>query len=191
MDHGYSGHDGHSMPMPHDNPMCAMNMLWNNQVADTCVVFKSWHIHGPWTMVLSCIAVIAVAIFYSFLLHQMKRLDIKLAYGLSNSAGRREGSSTRRESLIPPIPTGYNAIETGNVKTSLTRLPMQARLFRAFLYAMSVTISFWLMLVAMTYNTFLFFSIVVGAFIGHVMYEGEIDIGSLLGGAGAKGLACH
>jgi copper transporter 1 len=33
------------------------------------------------------------------------------------------------------------------------------------------------MLVAMTYNTFLFLSIVVGAFIGHIMYEGEIDVG--------------
>jgi copper transporter 1 len=33
------------------------------------------------------------------------------------------------------------------------------------------------MLVAMTYNTYLFLSIVAGAFIGHVMYEGEIDVG--------------
>jgi copper transporter 1 len=30
-----------------------MNMLWNNQVADTCVVFRSWHIHGWATMLLS------------------------------------------------------------------------------------------------------------------------------------------
>lgn len=34
-----------------------------------------------------------------------------------------------------------------------------------------------LMLVAMTYNTYLFLSIVVGAFIGHVLYEGEMDVG--------------
>jgi copper transporter 1 len=33
------------------------------------------------------------------------------------------------------------------------------------------------MLVAMTYNTYLFLSIVVGAGRGHVMYEGEIDVG--------------
>jgi copper transporter 1 len=33
------------------------------------------------------------------------------------------------------------------------------------------------MLVAMTYNTFLFLSIVLGAFIGHVLYEGELDVG--------------
>jgi hypothetical protein len=34
-----------------------------------------------------------------------------------------------------------------------------------------------LMLVAMTYNTYLFSSIVLGSFLGHVMYEGEIDLG--------------
>jgi copper transporter 1 len=30
-----------------------MNMLWNNQVTDVCVVFESWHIHGWMTMLLS------------------------------------------------------------------------------------------------------------------------------------------
>lgn len=32
------------------------------------------------------------------------------------------------------------------------------------------------MLVAMTYNTYLVASIVVGAFIGHFLYEDEIDL---------------
>ena len=35
------------------------------------------------------------------------------------------------------------------------------------------------MLVAMTYNTFLFTSIIIGAFVGHILYEGEIDVGSV------------
>ena len=30
-----------------------MNMLWNSQVDDVCVVFSSWHITGPITMALS------------------------------------------------------------------------------------------------------------------------------------------
>ena len=34
-----------------------------------------------------------------------------------------------------------------------------------------------LMLVAMTYNTYLVASIVVGAFTGHLLYEGEMDVG--------------
>jgi copper transporter 1 len=30
-----------------------MNMLWNHQVADTCVVFRSWHISGNMGMFIS------------------------------------------------------------------------------------------------------------------------------------------
>jgi hypothetical protein len=33
-----------------------------------------------------------------------------------------------------------------------------------------------LMLVAMTYNTYLCTAIVVGAFVGHYVYEGEVDL---------------
>jgi copper transporter 1 len=34
-----------------------------------------------------------------------------------------------------------------------------------------------LMLVAMTYNSYLCASIVIGAFTGHMLYESEIDVG--------------
>lgn len=30
-----------------------MNMLWNHDVENVCVVFPSWHISGPGTMLLS------------------------------------------------------------------------------------------------------------------------------------------
>ena len=70
------------------------------------------------------LVIFGVAILYSFLLHQIKRLDIALAYSLhadskggsGGSNSRRESMVPRRESLIPPIPNGYNAIETGSVK---------------------------------------------------------------------------
>lgn len=82
MDHG-GGHGGHDMPggdMPKCSVSTAlrhlelrrgflaflllrarsfsvltlqMNMLWNNQVADTCVVFRSWHISGAVGMLVS------------------------------------------------------------------------------------------------------------------------------------------
>lgn len=47
------------------------------------------------------------------------------------------------------------------------------------------------MLVAMTYNTYLCSAIVVGAFVGHFIYEGQLDLNAVLGGSGARGLACH
>ncbi|CAD6590795.1 MAG: hypothetical protein TREMPRED_005882, partial [Tremellales sp. Tagirdzhanova-0007] len=93
--------------------------------------------------------------------------------------------------LLPPAPQGYSSIETVAAKVGVTTLSFQARIMRAGLYACSVALSYWLMLVAMTYNTFLFGSIILGAFLGHVIYEGSMDVGSVLAGAGTKGLACH
>ncbi|WWC58084.1 uncharacterized protein I303_100619 [Kwoniella dejecticola CBS 10117] len=199
MNHGdHSEHGGHSMPgMDHDMPACSMNMLWNNQIADTCVVFQSWHISGPMTMALSCIAVIAISFGYSTLLHSIKTFDRRIALSLyqTSAPNRRESvhpNGVRRESSIPPAQSGYSAVEGGALaKAGVTRLSLSTRLTRAALYAISVGLSFWLMLVAMTYNTYLFMSIIVGAFLGHVMYEAEIDVGSVLAGGNSKGLACH
>ncbi|WVQ93839.1 hypothetical protein IAU59_000917 [Kwoniella sp. CBS 9459] len=206
MDHGdhssHGGHEGHSMPMPGDAPACSMNMLWNNQIADTCVVFQSWHISGPVTMAISCMAVILISLFYSYLLHSIKAYDRRIALNIyqTSQPNRRESSvpglgglSSRRESsLVPPVPAGYNTVESGALnKMGVTKLSLQTRLTRGGLYAISVAISFWLMLVAMTYNTYLFGSIVVGAFLGHVLYEDEMDVGSVLSGGNGKGLACH
>jgi copper transporter 1 len=76
--------------------------------------------------------------------------------------------------------------------TTRTKLPIQARLIRAGIYALLVAMSYWvsplfilssttadeqLMLVAMTYNSYLCGSIVIGAFTGHMLYESEMDVG--------------
>ncbi|WWC85776.1 uncharacterized protein L201_000642 [Kwoniella dendrophila CBS 6074] len=189
MNHGdHSGHGGHSMPgMEHGMPACSMNMLWNNQIADTCVVFESWHITGPMTMAISCIVVMAISFGYSTLLNSIKTFDRKIALSLYQTS-----QPNRRENTITPVQNGYNAIEGGSLaKAGVTRLSLQTRLTRASLYALSVGISFWLMLVAMTYNTYLFLSIIIGAFLGHIIYEAEMDVGTVLAGGNGKGLACH
>ncbi|UOH83897.1 hypothetical protein LQV05_006635 [Cryptococcus neoformans] len=178
-----------------DMPACSMNMLWNNQVADTCVVFRSWHISGTWTMILSCLVIIGISVFYSYLLHYIKDYDRHVAAAIYSSTqqGRRDRDGSPAETgFIPPIPTAYGGIEELIiVRPGSTRLPLRLRLIRAGLYAVTVAISFWLMLVAMTYNTYLFSSIVVGAFFGHVIYEDEMDVGAVLSGTNGKGLACH
>ncbi|CAD6573257.1 MAG: hypothetical protein TREMPRED_000761, partial [Tremellales sp. Tagirdzhanova-0007] len=112
MDHG-----GHSdSGMDSNMHMCSMNMLWNSDIEDVCVVFSSWHITGPLSMLLSCVAIAMIAISYSFLLHQIGRNDRRIAYSIisdSNPANRRESVAPgRRESLLPPAPQGYSSIET-------------------------------------------------------------------------------
>jgi len=205
MEHGSHAGGGMGMPM-----QCSMNMLWNSQISGTCVVFESWQISTGWGMVVSCTAIVLISLFYSSLLHRMKLYDRRTAlsiYQASNGAlpgahlsppppGRLslhglgewdrltgdDGSLTGRESPV----SGKDAVRVGTVK-----LPRRVRTTRAVLYGVSVGISFFLMLVAMTYNTYLFASIIVGAILGHMLYEDEMDIGAVLSGNTGKGLACH
>jgi hypothetical protein len=71
------------------------------------------------------LAITIISIFYAYLLQSIRRYDRALAFGLytdtrSPSSVRREGSSTsilngvgRSQSLIPPVPVGYQAVESG------------------------------------------------------------------------------
>ncbi|WWC66883.1 uncharacterized protein I206_100790 [Kwoniella pini CBS 10737] len=196
MNHGdHSGHQGHSMPgMEEGIQTCSMNMLWNNQIKNTCVVFKSWHINGSTSMFISCILIIGISFFYSFLLNYIKTFDRKIALSIynqnsisSSSISSSNSNNNRRENGL-----NYNSIEIGSLsKIGMIKLSLSTRIIRAILYSISIALSFWLMLVAMTYNTYLFSSIIIGAFLGHITYEEEMDVGSVLAGGNSKGLACH
>lgn len=58
---------------------CSMNMLWNAQIEDTCVVFRSWHITGWFTFVLSFLIIVLLAISYEWLRKLQRALDVQTA----------------------------------------------------------------------------------------------------------------
>jgi copper transporter 1 len=99
-----------------------------------------------------------------------------------------------------------------------TSVPLVARATRAILYGACVFLSFFLMLVFMTYNVgvlapslltpcsrtharthspslwqaYLIIAVVIGAALGHFIFGSTIDVeGVLSGDAGGKGMACH
>jgi len=65
------------------------------------------------------LTIIVIATLYSYLLHYISQYNLHLAYTIqsnANPSSRRESVAVglgRRESLIPPIPNGYSAIEQG------------------------------------------------------------------------------
>lgn len=92
MDHG-----GHSMPM------CSMHMLWNTQIIDTCVIFKSWHIHTHFQFVLSFLAIVFLGILYEYLRVFQQRVDEHIAFKLAK--GKRSAS--------PPSASGRSTPDRG------------------------------------------------------------------------------
>ncbi|CED84906.1 Copper transporter [Phaffia rhodozyma] len=180
MDHG--DHSGHNMPSMAQK--CTMHMLFNWQVEDTCVVFRSWHISNWLGMVMSCLAIILIALGYEWTKHKLALYDRRVAASLfpaRTSPSRTSSGMSSPTQDSPTYPIGY-----------VVGIPPTARLVRATGYALSVFISFFLMLVFMTYNGYLILATVVGAGVGHYVYNQDMEPLSVLNPAlSSSSLACH
>jgi len=104
--------------------------------------------------------------------------------------------TTRRAQLTSSgrsSPERSDAEETGLLhgvrvaKKQGIAVPPLYRAMRAALYGASVGLSFFLMLVFMTYNAYLILAVVLGAMVGHYTL-GEIMEPDDISG---KGMACH
>ncbi|KAH9892675.1 Ctr copper transporter family-domain-containing protein [Cubamyces lactineus] len=208
MNHGDHGdHGGHDMPGMPMGPKCSMNMLWNTQIEDTCIVFRSWHISSKAAFVLSCAAVVGLGVLYEWLRAAQRTLDRRIAAtlraqgkgkaaagGLGSGAGRGAGVEVSGRST-PECESEEAGLLTGSLVSKArvgTPLPFSARVSRAVLYGASVFLSFFLMLVFMTYNAYLILATVVGAALGHYVFSTHMDIDAVLaGGVDGKGMACH
>jgi len=73
-----------------------------------------------------------------------------------------------------------------------TQVPPITRALRAILYGATVFLSFFLMLIFMTYNAYLIAAVVIGASLGHYIFGSTINVDAILAeSSGGKGLACH
>jgi len=182
---------------------CSMNMLWNTQIENTCIVFRSWHIHTTSAFVASCFAIVLLCVFHEWLRVFQRQVDYRIALSLQSKPGaaatsrrsRSHGSGSGRDT-----PPGGNALleEVGLLSGRLnTRLPgvpvpLLSRILRATIYGSTVFISFFLMLVFMTYNAYLIAAVVIGASLGHYIFGATINTEAILAdGSQGKGMACH
>ncbi|GAN01002.1 copper transporter [Mucor ambiguus] len=169
-----SGHEGHTM-LGHDMPeaSCSMNMLFNWQINDVCVVFESWHIHNAVEMLISCIVVFCIAAGYEYL--RVWSLSLQDQW----SQGDKKKLSDQQTLVGGHAEDGYesaNAITTADSASflrkdmTLVRRSSKHHVLRSMVYAVLVAISFWLMLVFMTYNGYLMIATVLGAGFGHLVF---------------------
>ena len=145
----------------------------NTQIEDTCIVFKQWHISSRFVFALSFLAIILISLGYEYLREYQRCVDRRIALALSRSRARGKGSVSGRStpeqsgpeveeagllSGSPKVSAWYVLIllllHSPNVISSClsTPVPLYPRILRATLYGVQVFISFFLMLVFMTYN---------------------------------------
>ncbi|KAI8889826.1 Ctr copper transporter [Backusella circina FSU 941] len=148
----------------HDMPaMCSMNMLFNWQIKDVCVVFEWWHIQTAMDLLLTCVAIFCIAAGYEYLRvwsssfdEQWVQADKKRSVDDQNMVGSSEDAYEESNAFLR--------------KDIGSRLSNRQELLRSTLYAVLVGISFWLMLVFMTYNGYLMIATVLGAGFGHFIF---------------------
>ncbi|KAJ1026071.1 hypothetical protein NDA18_003731 [Ustilago nuda] len=202
MDHGASGHGDMGMPM------CSMNMIWNYDTTNICILTSSWRITTPFSLYLSLAFIAFISILYEYLRLYIRRFDARLA---RNNPSISLGIHRRRTSLLPTsTSSSSSASERRGVGTSKRRAATVGRednggrngwgkeletskkvqLWRSGLYASSVGISFLLMLIGMTFNAFVVGAIVIGAGMGHYWFNRDLKTAATLGQDDA-GLGCH
>ncbi|KAI8997128.1 Ctr copper transporter [Pilobolus umbonatus] len=144
-------------------PICKMNMLFNWQIENTCVVFRWWHVDGPISFILSTIAIFCIAAAYEWIRAYSTALEYRWKEAeylqqRSNQLTEEEEEATHGDRLL------VHAYQQDK------RLSRKRELIRSTLYALMVAISLWLMLVFMTYNGYLMMAVVAGAGVGHFLF---------------------
>ncbi|KAI8067898.1 Ctr copper transporter family-domain-containing protein [Gongronella butleri] len=160
---GHEGHEGHDMPA-----MCSMNMIFNWQIEDTCVVFEWWHIHSKMGMIVSCLAIFAIAAGYEYLRAWTTQLD-RIALPTDNKKTNPPGSTS--------------SLSEADTLLAYPATRQRQQILRSVMYATLMGISFWLMLVFMTYNGFLMISTIFGAGVGHYIFSNRLPA--------SRSISCH
>ncbi|KAG1900590.1 copper transporter [Suillus fuscotomentosus] len=181
MDHG-----AHNMAA-----RCSMHMLWNTQIIDTCVVFSQWHIRSNLQFFFSFLAIVALGMLYEYLRVFSRDFDKRIAVKVRIQNARRTPltASGRSSSKRHDDDTKKTGLLNGSrvTKKQGFAVPPLYRAMRAVLYGASVGLSFFLMLVFMTYNAYLIFAVILGAGAGHYILGDTIESNGLAD----KGMTCH
>lgn len=180
----------------------------------------------------SLLAVVALGVLYEWLRVFSAGVDRRIALTLAakdkgKSRGAVSGRSTPDEESSEGVgllsgarvfQPGYVGVLTPKSFTyaeswSRVPVPVTARALRASLYGATIFLSFFLMLIFMTYNVslplphhsiqllsllpnvnqaYLIVAVVVGAAIGNYVFSPTLDVDAVLsGGANGKSMACH
>ncbi|GAA5892299.1 hypothetical protein JCM6882_003633 [Rhodosporidiobolus microsporus] len=217
MDHGGMDHGGHDMPMPGhgDHSMaCKMNMVWNTDPVGVCLVFPSLQIKSQATVLFWLIGLVLLSMGCEYLRLSLLTFDRNLRSTLRGggaavlSSASRDGATTPTRSTTPSglrRPSGFRDDSSseeallgvgatrgagGSRYWGIVRLPWFVQCRRSLGYAAHVALTFYIMLLVMTYNAQVIGAIILGAFLGHFIFQRNIDLGAV-DDAETKGLQCH
>ncbi|GAA5848495.1 hypothetical protein JCM3766R1_005667 [Sporobolomyces carnicolor] len=106
--------------------------------------------------------------------------------GLNTPGGRRVGMATDGTEETLFARGGGPSRTFGTV-----RLPWSLQIRRSLYYVVHVALTFYIMLLVMSYNLQIIVSILFGAFVGHFTFQRNFDLGGGGDELDGKGINCH
>ncbi|KAF8309825.1 Ctr copper transporter [Clavulina sp. PMI_390] len=165
---------------------CKINMLWNWYTVDACFVSTQWHIRskGAFAATVICVFILVA------LVECVRRASRDYDRWISVQNARLAGGSPSASLLQYP-----DAKNRGNQPAvSPARFPTWHQQFvRGGFFFVQFGAAYMLMLLAMYFNGFIIFAIILGGTAGHIMFAADTVVGSpTTGGAahGETGAAC-
>ncbi|ODH46883.1 hypothetical protein GX48_07026 [Paracoccidioides brasiliensis] len=176
---------------------CSMNMHFTFSSQNLCIIFKQWQIKGPFSLVLSLVAIALLTAGYEGVRELACRYEAGQRLLLKDgSIPEARGYISNDETLanndndngLPTSNSNSNSplLHNGEASSSLlfaarTNRRRRGKLVLAAFYAVQVFYSFMIMLLFMTYNGWVMLAVTAGAFLGYLMF----------GGAATKAVSCH
>jgi len=153
MDHNKMGHSTH-MNMGHEMNMDMGMQMFFTAGTHTTILFQGWKTENAGQLFGSMIAIFVLAIIYEVLKYWRETLEITYMTRLKNR-------------MINISPVG-GAGTQGDQNCSYSFLS-QHHLTQTLMHLVQITIGYFLMLIAMTYNLWCFLAVILGSGAGYFM----------------------
>jgi len=151
------------MRMDQGSSSCKSTMLWNWYTVDSCFISEQWHVRSEVVFALSVICVFAL--------------------GASIEGIRRVGRGYDRRIVRHSREADYRftKAETLESPSFAFKLSHKQQFVRALLFTLQLGAAYMAMLVAMSYNGFVIFAIILGGGVGHFAFGRDIITGAVGG----------
>ncbi|KAI9746942.1 MAG: Copper Transporter integral membrane protein that functions in high affinity copper transport [Lichina confinis] len=162
-----------------------LQMLWNWNTIDACFIARSWHVRSEGAFAASCIGVILLVISLEFLRRTQREFDKYFRAANIKESTARVASSSGSESesggntitnnvdgkVAPSIGIGALGGLRGRASAGAPRPKLWQQLIRSVLYMLQFTVGYFVMLLAMYYNGYIIICIIIGAFLGAMIFQ--------------------
>jgi copper transporter 1 len=142
-------------------------MLWNWRIVDSCILAGSWHVTNNAMFAASCVGAALLVVALEFLRRLSSEWDAFLLRQFQRQLRIQQGA------LAGAAPSNCcdGSAATLGTRYATFRATSLQQLVRAILHGVTLGVAYLLMLIVMSFNGFIFISVILGAILGKFLCD--------------------